>query len=148
MFVAGIAFYSIKTGKSAPLIINLIIYSFIVEGFVLYKANHSFTPVFITFCLFLIFAAVCTGYIKIGHNKVLWLFGYISYSLYLVHEDVGLTIEYQLRRYTDNELIYVFCPAIFSICLAYILTKYIEMPALKSIRKIYQVSKNKSAGVS
>ena len=66
----------------------------------------------------------------------------------MIHEDVGLTIEYQLRKYTDNEFVYVLCPAAFSICLAYILTKYIEMPALMLIRKIYKVSKNKLVVVS
>ena len=78
MFVAGIAFYSIKNGRSTALIINLVIYSFIVEGFVLYKANHSFTPVFVTLSLFLILPQFARGILKLGITRY---FGCLVISL-------------------------------------------------------------------
>ena len=53
---------------------------------------------------------------------------HLSYPLYLLHNVIGYSIIFRLKEIYDNQLFYVIVTTIFSILLAYYVTKNIERP--------------------
>ncbi|MDB5157647.1 MAG: hypothetical protein JWR50_2354 [Mucilaginibacter sp.] len=144
MFIAGIVFYNIRiTRKTTPLRVFLLFFSLVVESIILKKFTHSLIPTFIVSLFYVFFIAIIKDSFVIKENKILLFFGNISYSLYLIHENIGLTLEYQIRKATNLEILYVSIPVILSVFLAYLLTTYIEKPAMKYVRDYYRSYKSK-----
>jgi peptidoglycan/LPS O-acetylase OafA/YrhL len=132
-FVAGICFYKIAHHAAnrttlATLFLSLfstiVIYSF--EYFMVFSA------------FYLIFYLAVSGYLKFLAVRPFVFMGGISYSLYLLHQNIGYIVINQFYKYQWNTLLGIFLAICLSITLAWLLSKYIEKPALSFIRQRYK----------
>lgn len=143
LFIAGMMFYKIKFKDSTYINHLIIILSMIVFLFNLYfqhleKLNiptDSMTYYLLLVSIFLLFYILIYFEIKIFKNKILLFLGYISYPFYLLHEMIGFSIIYRLKQIYDNQFFYIFITTIFTIFLAYVVTKIMEKPS-KLIKKV------------
>jgi peptidoglycan/LPS O-acetylase OafA/YrhL len=132
-FVSGICFYKIINNRNRER--SFFILCFCLSSILMtYSAFHLFTflPIFILFYLSLI------GKISLMKNKYLVFLGGVSYSLYLVHQNIGYLIINLFYEWGVGGLAGIICALIVSLLLAYILTKYIEKPGLMFIRNKYK----------
>ena len=67
------------------------------------------------------------------HKPLLFL-GQISYPLYLIHENVGVGIIYWLKKVSNFQLFFLPITLIFVILISYLISTFIERPALRFIR--------------
>jgi peptidoglycan/LPS O-acetylase OafA/YrhL len=86
----------------------------------------------------LLFYLAMQGYLKFIQLKPLIFLGTISYSLYLVHQNIGYSIILALYNVKVNPNISVLIATVISIAIATVITFKIEQPALKWIRKRYE----------
>ena len=82
--------------------------------------------------------AAARGHLPWLKNPVLTWLGAISYPLYLVHENVGWSIQLQLARLGASPDVSLLLVLTFSLGLATLLNRLVEQPALKWIRRRYQ----------
>ncbi|WP_016954014.1 acyltransferase family protein [Catenovulum agarivorans] len=131
-FMAGICFYLITSNLQKKAALTCLLLS-IISTFVSYSVDHVvlFLLFFVTF-----FLAV-SGRLLILNNKVLIYFGGISYTLYLIHQNVGYMIIYHLTPIFDNAYLAIFLAICTSILLAHVLSSYFERPGLKLLREWY-----------
>ena len=130
-FALGVTFYKIKhEGYSI-----LCCLTFLLSLFIIFLTNGK---------LYLIAALIYSViFYLIINNKgkflkvkpLLWL-GSISYSLYLIHQNIGYIIIRAMSNYNISFYLKIITPLVISIILATIITRYIEKPALKMIRNI------------
>ncbi|MDP3679575.1 MAG: acyltransferase [Flavobacterium sp.] len=137
LFVGGIAFYLLKNKPMDIFLHILILLSLCTEYYLLYQLDSDcivYWIIFFFYVLFYLFIYDKLGFIS---NKFLVFLGSISYSLYLIHENIGIGIIYWLKKIADIQLFYLPITIILVIFLASFITFYIERPALKWIRKYY-----------
>lgn len=133
LFFAGILFYNLKFKGNKWYRHVLIIGCLAVE----YVLNGMEATMVVTF-FFLLFYLFIFGYLKFLSSKPLIFFGTISYSLYLIHANVGFVIIQALYSIgiTSYPLI-ILIPVIVAWTLATSITLLVEQPAMKLIRKNY-----------
>ena len=70
-------------------------------------------------------------------NRVLLFFGYISYPLYLLHENLMISMIAQLGEYTPGFLYFLLpvVPVLLLVLLAWLVARYLELPVKRSLRK-------------
>lgn len=139
LFIAGMMFYHLRESNRLKyhfLILISLLYDFTFNGI---ESGIVLTLIFSIFYL-LIFNKLI--FLK---SKALVFIGTISYSLYLVHQNIGYIIIRELEKlgYTDG--IFIIIPIIMSVILASFITFYIEKPIQKflkiSTKKIIRVEK-------
>lgn len=91
------------------------------------------------------FVAISRNWLGFLSNSVLVWFGAISYTLYLVHQNVGYAIMDLLRGYGVTGLTAVLLVLPVVIALAWAITHFVERPALAYIRNYWR---NRKALVS
>ncbi len=147
LFFAGILFYNIKMHGSTFRRHALIFCCFIAEFFTRFNGNYEY----LSFPMHLLISLLYFGvfylliYDKLGFlvNKGLIFLGTISYSLYLVHQNMGYEIIKVMYEYTSNPWVIIFVPTCVSIVIAIAITFLIEKPALDYIRNKYRRVKAK-----
>ena len=82
--------------------------------------------------------AAASGRLPWLRNPVLTWLGAISYPLYLVHENIGWSIQLQLAGLGASPDVSLLLVLAFSLVLATLLNRLIEQPALKWIRRRYR----------
>lgn len=124
LFFAGVLFYLVhKSGSFNLSTILLLACCAIYELFV--RDFTSFLAVLFFFFFFFLFV---TQRLKILVNPIFLYFGTISYSLYLVHQNIGYSILYGfLKNGYNNELLFL-VPIIVSVIIATVITFVIEQP--------------------
>lgn len=146
LFIAGIMFYrlkqEIKSIKCHIIIAFCLLYQFAFNGIV----SGSIVLVF-----FLLFYLMILNKLHFISIKTLKFLGLISYSLYLVHQNIGYII---IRELEGNEFLNSFTiiiPILCSIILAYLITKFIEKPvqglALKKYIKYKNLEVSNASGI-
>jgi peptidoglycan/LPS O-acetylase OafA/YrhL len=147
LFFAGILFYNIKMHGSNIKRHLLILLCFITEFFTRYNGNYdylSFVDHFIiSFIYFGVFYLLIFNKLGFLVNKVLIFLGTISYSLYLVHQNMGYEIIKKLYEYTSNPYLIIIIPTCIAIVIAIGITYLVEKPALSYIRNKYKGVKAK-----
>lgn len=131
LFAAGICFYRIKSGSGNRLSYAVIAAS-ITSAFVAYPVKFA---VLITGWHLLFYLAV-SGRLNLLASKPFVFMGTISYSFYLIHQNIGYTIinwGYQLKVFPFISIAIAFA---LTISLAIALTFLIEKPAMKYLRKL------------
>lgn len=134
-FVAGICFYKMVHQQAtswtyATLGMSLIvIYAVFPSPFIL-----VFIPMFAVFYL------AVSGRLRFLSNPLLLYFGSISYALYLVHQNIGFVIIREFYERAWHPMVAIVIAIGVSILLATALTRWIEQPALKLIRKYWKSS--------
>jgi peptidoglycan/LPS O-acetylase OafA/YrhL len=138
LFLAGILCYRIRFLGQTRTRLALFGACFLVEFIVQGMAAGAFAIVF--FGLFFVLAKSRLEWISV---RPLVFLGTISYSLYLVHQNIGYIIMEALI--SCPRLIQLLAAACLVILLATFLTYFVEQPALKLIRRIYKSHKQKQA---
>jgi len=145
LFFAGILFYKIKLNNSNRSSYLLILWCFICQLFLFDDGGRS--HYFISFLqylmmitiYFLIFILFINNKLKLFVNRYTLFLGNISYSLYLIHEYVSLTIIMPwLIGMGLNIWLAMAVDISIVITLAYLITKFIEKPCMSYIRNKYK----------
>jgi len=63
--------------------------------------------------------------------------GSISYPLYLIHEEVGSTIIYWLKKVVNMQIFYLPITISIVVFFAFLIHKYVEQPVMNYIRKSF-----------
>lgn len=138
LFFAGIIFYQMfnkgVTYKRNLLIVCCLLYDMLIVGWI-----SSLITVF----LFFIFYLFVLGRLKRIGNPFLLFFGTISYSWYLLHQNIGYAILHWLNdRGYANSFLFIL-PLCVSILLAVVVTTVIEKPIAILIKKKYDTLKGR-----
>lgn len=131
LFVAGIMFYLMRVKpdfRNHVFVFCCVALQFIFNPVV----DSLFVGTF--FFMFYLMANQKLGFLN---NKILVFFGTISYSLYLIHQNIGYVIIKSLESTGLTSSIYLFIPISLSVALAVIITYYIERPITKYFGKVF-----------
>jgi peptidoglycan/LPS O-acetylase OafA/YrhL len=136
LFLAGIVFYKIRTQghtwKRHALILSCLATQFVVEDAFLVNHPKVVVLVFLVFYLF-----IFNRLSFLSFAPALFL-GEISYSFYLIHQNIGYLILYHgLQRSLPPWLLF-FIALIVAFCLATLICLIFEKPAMKYIREVYK----------
>lgn len=135
-FMAGICFYRIAHHAGSKITIAALFLS-LFSTIVIYSFNY-----FMVFSAFyLIFYLAVSGHLKFLAIRPFVFMGGISYSLYLLHQNIGYIVINQFYKYQWNALLGIFTAIFLSITLAWLLSKYIEKPSIMFIRQRYRRGK-------
>jgi peptidoglycan/LPS O-acetylase OafA/YrhL len=134
LFINGMVFYSIYENPILSKLKYLIIF---LSCFLSYFLNE---PVFFYFNCFLIIT-----FILLINNKLFFLnyklfafLGHISYALYLLHQNIGYTIQNQLIGFGyTNPILLLIIPLFFVIFISFIFTDFLEKNFIRLIKKIF-----------
>ena len=136
-FTAGICFFQI-TNSNDKKINN---YAFVLFSLLSTLAIYEIKEFFIIACIYLIFYLAVTGKIAFLAFKPFVFMGGISYSLYLVHQNIGYIIINKLYEISINPILATLVAFTASILIASFMFKFIEKPCLRLIRNSYKNSK-------
>lgn len=137
LFIAGVMFYKLKSENKKRyhfIILFCLVYEFLFNGLI------QGTAVFI---FFILFYSLINDRLQFFIKRPFVFLGTISYSLYLVHQNIGYVIINFLENKGFVDEVYIIIPIVISIFLATFITFYIEKPIQNVIRKremLYQDS--------
>jgi len=131
-FLAGICYYRLAHNehKNRSVVILLIslaatFFTYPLQGFILFLI------------IFIVFFLAISGSLAFLKARPLVFLGSISYSLYLIHQNLGYIIINNFYTHAVNPLIAIIVSMTISIITASIFFYFIEKPALKIIRNAY-----------
>lgn len=96
---------------------------------------NSLSATLITFFHVLMFGVVFGG-LGVISNRVLVYLGRISFSLYLIHQEVGYIMIQTLFERTSSMFISILTTLVLIIGLAHYINKYVENPSYSAFKKI------------
>lgn len=129
-FLAGICLF--KINNKTLLIENHITLFLAISSTLI---THSI-EVFSFFTLFVLFFILSIDQkLPFMRSKALVFIGSVSYALYLVHQNIGYIVINLSYEYGLHPIAGILFSATLSLLLAIALTRYIEQPALRAIRK-------------
>lgn len=138
LFVAGITFYLLKGNPRAHYLHTLVLFSLFSEYVLLYQLRSQLVVYEIITMFFCVFYLFIYDRLRCLTNNILLFFGSISYSLYLIHENIGVALIYWLKKVYDVQLFYLPISILAVVILASCITFYIEKPAMHLIRNSYK----------
>lgn len=128
-FILGIMFYMIKKygNKSSFYFVIFCCHAsiYFVNGRLLFVAALVFSFLFVLFS---------TGSLEFINIKPLKWLGGVSYSLYLVHQNIGYIVINKLKILDINFVLIIMIAMAISLSIAAMVDYYIEKPALKMLR--------------
>lgn len=133
LFIAGIMFYKIMKGEASALRYAIVILCLIAQRFV-----SDWEATLIVAFFFVVLFAVVRGWLRFIVRKPLIFLGTLTYTLYLVHQNIGYVIIRALAKHSLNSNLSVMIAISASLSLASAITFLIEKPALNLIRKWYK----------
>lgn len=142
LFILGIVFYSLHQSLNKNLNHYIIILVCIFYEVIFFSGVSN---IFTLSCI-LAFLLLINNKLKFLRFKPLLYLGTISYSLYIIHQNIGYVIlNFLNAKSIDSELVLI-VPLIITIILATLITYYIEKPVLKFLnnRYIYRNQKSKN----
>lgn len=132
-FIAGISFYKIINKISDRFTVLLILISLISTAFIISVKHFLVFSVFYTCFYFAI-----SGKLKLLSFKPFVFLGGISYSLYLLHQNIGFIILDTFYNHQLPTALGAFLSITLCVLAATLLNKYVEKPALSAIREFYR----------
>ncbi|WP_306252285.1 acyltransferase [Parvularcula sp. IMCC14364] len=129
-FLSGIAFYLLWSGQRDRLVVAVLVGSI--------AANFLIAPLWaavIQAGFWGVFWLGITGRLKFIICRPLVFLGTISYSLYLVHQNIGFYLINWLQENGIGVAVSILCATILGLGLATAVTFLIEKPALRKIRQ-------------
>lgn len=132
-FATGITFYQIH--KSGSIAVNDIL----LFGLCLVRAkiDYSYDDFFIIIVFILIFFLFMKSTFTFMKSPILVFFGTISYSLYLVHQNLGYIVIQFVESRLPCAWLAVLLACIISVLFATLFTFAFERPCMKAIRNAY-----------
>lgn len=128
LFIAGIMFYQLSSNKNLSLLLYIII------AYAIEIARHPETGIITTFYFIFFYMLICKALTPLRTKPLIFL-GSISYSLYLIHQNIGYIIINAIYEYNlANPYSVIFVPLVASILIASLIHYLIEKPAMIHIR--------------
>ena len=137
LFLAGMMLYREKQ-QGFSLYRWILIAACILKQKVAYSWENSWITTMIVAIFVLIFYLALQGYLRFINLKPLIFLGGISYSLYLIHQNIGYAIIKTLYQYEVNPHVSILIAICTSILLATMMTFFVEKPAMKFIKENYK----------
>lgn len=135
LFGAGICFYRLWEGKATRLT-----YAVIALSIACLYAQYPWQGALIVSAIYLLFYCATNDKIALLSYKPFVFMGTISYSFYLVHQNIGYTV---IQFFYEGELspfMGIACAFLVGLVLASLLTYTVEKPAMTYLRKLYKES--------
>lgn len=133
-FTAGICFYRLNSGTGNPRITMGVLLLSLLSTI----GIHSLKD-FLVFCAFYaVFYLALSGRLRFLSARPFLFLGGISYSWYLLHQNIGYIIINKGYEWSLHPLASIFLAAAITIFFALLLTRYIEGPCLRHIRHGYK----------
>lgn len=142
-FLAGICFYLVWSGRISRLVLALIAATC--------AANFLIAPLWsalVQLCFWPLFALAVTGRLRFIICRPLLFLGTISYSLYLVHQNIGFYVINALQQGGMGVAGSVAIATVIGLVLATAVTFLVEKPALRLIRHIWKAHKDRHATIA
>jgi len=134
LFISGMMFYELWKDKSNMMITNLIIVAaLLVEYYVRGWQSAIICTIFCMafYCIIFKVPLFC----RLLNNKPLVYLGTISYSLYLLHQNIGYVMLRQLYVHRLKPVVAIGITSATILFLASCMTAYIEIPIRRAISK-------------
>ena len=131
LFLAGILFYRLRFEGSTPLR-----HALLALCFAAHAALHGLTAALFAGAFFAAFYALAADRLTWLAARPLVFLGAISYSLYLVHQNIGYTVMRALGSFPRP--LQIAAAVALAVLLASALTFFIERPALRAIRDFFK----------
>lgn len=130
LFYAGSVFYAWRKKQLSvyliiPLLLITLVNEYLLHGLLFMKPILFF---------YLLFIALQFNLLRYFPNKVFLFLGFISYPLYLLHQNLGYLILFHFNQFGIDYHIGLVIAIIISIFLAWILAKYIEPMIQKKLK--------------
>jgi peptidoglycan/LPS O-acetylase OafA/YrhL len=138
LFVGGIVFYLLINKPKDIYLHILVLSSLSAECYLLYQLDSDFIVYWIVSFFYMLFYLFIYNKLEFISNKFLVFLGSISYTLYLIHENIGMGLIYWLKKIADVQLFYLPITIFLVIIIASFITFYIERPAMNWIRNYYK----------
>ncbi|WP_220494512.1 acyltransferase, partial [Shewanella sp. SG44-6] len=135
-FLAGICFYKLINEKRTYLLYFYLLFSLFST-----LAIYSFRYFLIFTFFYLAFYFALIGYVKFLSIRPFIFLGSISYSLYLIHQNIGYIIINKFYELNLNPLLGISIAIVVSLILATLLSRLVEIPTMKFIREKYKINK-------
>lgn len=136
-FYSGILFYMLYTGTGRKSTIQLHLAAAFAVALSLF-ALKGWADMVVVAVLYAVFYLSIGGYMNFLVNKPLLFLGSISYALYLFHQYIGFIIMNQTKAYFGDSILVIVPPLVISIVCAYLITQFIEQPAVKFLKDLYK----------
>ncbi len=128
LFIAGISFYFLSQKLSwryLALLLSTLIFQYM---------SSDITTFIIVMILYILFWGAISQKLKFLSNNLFVFLGSISYSLYLIHQNLGYIILLELNKLGINNEFIIVIPLIVSILISYLITMYCEKPMMKYLK--------------
>ena len=135
LFFAGILFYRLYRGTTSRYTLPLLALCLAVQPLVATPVAGVIVAVF-----FVLFSLFLRGWLRFLVQPPLLFLGAISYSLYVLHQNIGYVVMRELYalEVTLPSWVVLGTPLLLSLGLASIFTFFIDRPALRFIRRQYR----------
>jgi peptidoglycan/LPS O-acetylase OafA/YrhL len=136
-FTAGICFFKIKNTRE-----NYQTYVALILSLLATIPIYGLEYFYVFIGMFLLFYLLITDFLKFLNNKYFIYLGGISYSLYLLHQNIGYIIINEMYKYQLPGWLAISSALFATISLSIIFTYKIERPIIKKIRFFYNNNLN------
>lgn len=143
LFLAGMMFYRWKTTGFTPALGMTLALTLAMH--VLIGEAGSMVPTLLSYAVFLLFTWDRLAFLRV--RPMLFL-GTISYSLYLLHANIGYVIISRGYALGISPYVSVAVSMAVALLLATALTKWVEKPVLAALRKHWQDGRNPGAAAA
>jgi peptidoglycan/LPS O-acetylase OafA/YrhL len=137
LFIAGIFFYKLKFGERGVML-HVLIWTGLFAIFI----ADGIEKTLVVLLYYILFYLFVYGHLSLLARKSLIFLGTISYTLYLVHQNIGYIIINAYYKYFENPAAAILLALAGSLSIATMITYAVEKPMLKIIRSYYK--KNRS----
>jgi peptidoglycan/LPS O-acetylase OafA/YrhL len=138
LFIIGLMFYKIYTERASVIRYGIIALSLLIFKLEYSGAGpknfHSWSEVLIVVFFIILFQLVLNKKMKFVRLDLFLFLGEISYSLYLIHQNIGYVIIRSLYGFNVNPNISILIAIAVSIILASIITFLVEKPMMRLIK--------------
>jgi peptidoglycan/LPS O-acetylase OafA/YrhL len=137
LFIAGIMFYKIMNKE-----FNIIVFINLILSFYISVDNKDSSNFVIFTFIYIMFLFLSLNKLNFINSKYLIFLGSISYSLYLIHQNIGYII---LNAFKENNISLIYGTITSLICviiLATMITYLFEKPIIVNLKKLYKKRKS------
>jgi peptidoglycan/LPS O-acetylase OafA/YrhL len=134
LFIAGIMLYKMNAEG-----FSLKRQSIIAGCLLIYKLQHTLLETLLVAAIILLFKLMLDGKLAFLRRKFFLFLGAISYTLYLIHQEVGFVIIRILYQFNVNPNIILLITTSLCILIASSITFWVEKPVMFSIREKYNL---------
>jgi len=135
LFAAGICFFRYKD-KTHTLWTHLLIVLCVLA----LAASYHAAQAIVIASFFAIFLLIINNKLRILRNSIFVYFGSISYTLYLIHQNIGYIIINKTYENNIHPFVGIAAAITVAIILAHILMVYVERPSLKHLKHRFKSS--------